>query len=65
MDVWEEIKHTLYEYERALFGGVSMRIRIERYRKRFMKPRYSKKRILREETIIGEDVIHPPLPDPD
>ena len=30
-------------------------------RKRFMKPRYSKKRVLREgKQLLSEDVIHPP-----
>ena len=62
VDVWEEIKHTLYEYERTYLEGVSYADKDWRgIRKRFMKPRYSKKRVLREgKQLFSEDVIHPP-----
>ena len=62
VDVWEEIKHTLYEYERTYLEGVSYADKDWRgIRKRFMKPRYSKNRVLREgKRLLGEDSVHPP-----
>ena len=62
VDVWEEIKHTLYEYERTYLEGVSYADKDWRgIRKRFMKPRYSKKRVLRNgERLLSEDAVHPP-----
>lgn len=60
--VWNEIKHMLYEYERTYLEGVSYAEKDWRgIRKRFMKPRYSKARVLREGTcLLDEEFLHPP-----
>tara|TARA_B100001109_G_scaffold147199_1_gene119870 strand:- start:3128 stop:4015 length:888 start_codon:yes stop_codon:yes gene_type:complete len=62
VEVWEEIKHTLYEYEHAYLQGVAYADKDWRaIRKRFMKPRYSKVRTLRQGTTLLEaEHPHPP-----
>ena len=62
VEVWNEIKDTLYEYERLYLDGVSYGDKDWRaIRKRFMKPRYSKVRKLRQgRTILDAEYPHPP-----
>ena len=61
-DVWNEIKDTLYEYERRFLEGVSYAKKDWRaIRKRFMKPRYSKLRTIRRgKTLLDAEHPHPP-----
>lgn len=60
--VWNEIKETLYEYERRYLEGVSYAKKDWRaIRKRFMKPRYSKLRTIRQgKTLLNANHSHPP-----
>lgn len=62
VEVWNEIKETLYEYERRYLEGVSYAKKDWRaIRKRFMKPRYSKLRVIRQgKTLLGAEHPHPP-----
>ena len=62
VEVWEEIKHTLYAYERLYLEGVDYTKKDWRgIRKRFMKPRYTKTRRLRQGTALLEPGYpHPP-----
>ena len=62
VEVWNEIKDTLYEYERLYLDGVSYGDKDWRaIRKRFMKPRYSKARKLRQgRTFLDAEYPHPP-----
>lgn len=62
VEVWQEIKHTLYEYERLYLEGVDYTKKDWRgIRKRFMKPRYSKNRPLRQGTaLLSSEHPHPP-----
>ena len=61
-EVWSEIKDTLYEYERRFLEGVSYAKKDWRaIRKRFMKPRYSKLRTIRQgKTLLDAEHPHPP-----
>ena len=61
-EVWSEIKDTLYEYERRFLEGVSYAKKDWRaIRKRFMKPRYSKLRTIRQgKTLLDAEYPHPP-----
>ena len=62
VEVWNEIKETLYEYERRYLEGVSYAKKDWRaIRKRFMKPRYSKLRTIRQgKTLLNANHSHPP-----
>ncbi len=62
VEVWNEIKETLYEYEHRFLEGVSYAKKDWRaIRKRFMKPRYSKFRTLRQgKTLLDAEHPHPP-----
>ncbi len=62
VEVWDEIKDTLYEYERLYLDGVSYVDKDWRaIRKHFMKPRYSKVRKLRQgKTFLAAEYPHPP-----
>lgn len=62
VEVWDEIKDTLYEYERLYLDGVSYGDKDWRaIRKRFMKPRYSKVRKPRQgRTFLDTEYPHPP-----
>ena len=62
VEVWNEIKETLYEYERRYLEGVSYAKKDWRaIRKRFMKPRYSKFRTIRQgKTLLDAENPHPP-----
>jgi hypothetical protein len=62
VEVWGEIKDTLYEYERLYLDGVSYGDKDWRaIRKRFMKPRYSKVRKPRQgRTFLDTEYPHPP-----
>lgn len=62
VEVWNEIKETLYEYEHRFLEGVSYAKKDWRaIRKRFMKPRYSKLRVIRQgKTLLGAEHPHPP-----
>ena len=62
VEVWEEIKNTLYEYERTYLQGVSYADKDWRgIRKRFMKPRYSKQRLIRGGSmLLDAETTHPP-----
>lgn len=62
VEVWNEIKETLYEYEHRFLEGVSYAKKDWRaIRKRFMKPRYSKLRVIRQgKTLLGAEHSHPP-----
>lgn len=62
VEVWNEIKETLYEYEHRFLEGVSYAKKNWRaIRKRFMKPRYSKLRVIRQgKTLLGAEHSHPP-----
>ena len=62
VEVWNEIKDTLYEYERRYLEGVSYAKKDWRsIRKRFMKPRYSKLRTIRQgKTLLNANHSHPP-----
>lgn len=62
VEVWDEIKHTLYEYERLHLEGVDYTKKDWRgIRKRFMKPRYTKNRTLRQGTsLLSPEHPHPP-----
>ena len=62
VEVWNEIKETLYEYERRYLEGVSYAKKDWRaIRKRFMKPRYSKFRTIRQgKTLLNANHSHPP-----
>jgi hypothetical protein len=49
VEVWDEIKQTLYDYEQAYLEGVAYADKDWRgIRKRFMNPRYSKHRVVRK-----------------
>lgn len=62
VEVWDEIKQTLYDYEQSYLEGVSYADKDWRgIRKRFMKPRYSKDRVVRKGTnLLPVDSNHPP-----
>ena len=62
VEVWNEIKDTLYEYERQYLDGVAYTKKDWRaIRKRFMKPRYSKLRTIRRgKTLLAAEHPHPP-----
>jgi len=62
VEVWDEIKQTLYEYERQYLEDVSYAKKDWRaIRKRFMKPRYAKVRTIRQgKTLLGAEHPHPP-----
>ena len=62
VEVWNEIKDTLYEYERRYLQGVSYAKKDWRsIRKRFMKPRYSKLRTIRRgKALLDAEHPHPP-----
>ena len=62
VEVWNEIKDTLYEYERQYLDGVAYTKKDWRaIRKRFMKPRYSKLRAIRQgKTLLDAEHPHPP-----
>ena len=62
VEVWNEIKDTLYEYERQYLDGISYTKKDWRaIRKRFMKPRYSKLRTIRQgKTLLDAEHSHPP-----
>ena len=62
VEVWNEIKETLYDYERRYLEGVSYAKKDWRaIRKRFMKPRYSKLRTIRQgKTLLNANHSHPP-----
>ena len=62
VEVWNEIKDTLYEYERRYLEGVSYAKKDWRsIRKRFMKPRYTKLRTIRQgKALLDAEHPHPP-----
>ncbi len=62
VEVWNEIKETLYEYEKKYLTGVSYQNKKWRkIRKKFMKPRYAPERKIREgPLLIPKDRQHPP-----
>ena len=59
--VWNEIKETIYTYESQYLQGVSYANKDWRaIRKKFMKPRYTKNRIMRESPLLlPSDFEHP------
>jgi hypothetical protein len=61
VEVWDEIKQTLYDYEQAYLEGVAYADKDWRgIRKRFMKPRYSKHRVVRKGlNLLPADSNHP------
>lgn len=61
VEVWNEIKETIYAYESQYLLGVSYANKDWRaIRKKFMKPRYSKVRLMRESpTLLSSDFEHP------
>ena len=61
VEVWDEIKQTLYDYEQAYLEGVAYADKDWRgIRKRFMKPRYSKHRVVRKGlNLLPPDSNHP------
>ena len=62
VEVWNEIKDTLYEYEERYLATVSYAKKDWRaIRKRFMKPRYTKARTIRQgKTLLDASHPHPP-----
>jgi hypothetical protein len=62
VDVWDEIKETLYEYENKYLTGVSYQNKKWRaIRKKFMKPRYFTERHIRKGSLLlPKDYVHPP-----
>jgi len=61
VEVWNEIKETIYAYESQYLQGVSYANKDWRaIRKKFMKPRYSKNRMMRDSpTLLPSDSEHP------
>ena len=62
VEVWNEIKDTLYEYEQQYLDGVAYTKKDWRaIRKRFMKPRYTNVRTIRQgKTLLEAEHLHPP-----
>ena len=63
VEVWNEIKQTLYDYEDKYLTGVSYQKKKWRaIRRKFMKPRYSTQRPLREGNRLLPDEYEYPAP---